>query len=417
MQVYLVGGAVRDKLLGRPVKDRDYVVVGATPEAMERLGYRRVGADFPVFLHPETHCEYALARTERKTGRGYHGFVVHAAPDVTLEQDLARRDLTINAMAEGPDGVLVDPFGGADDLARGILRHVSPAFAEDPLRVLRVARFAARFGFEVAPETLELMRAIVAADELEALTPERVWAEFERALSETRPRRFFEVLRACHALARLLPEVDALFGVPQSPEHHPEIDCGVHTLMVLDQAVARSADTPVRFAALVHDLGKGTTPPSEWPRHIGHEQRGAALVQALARRLRVPREHTELGVLVATYHLHAHRAFELRPETLLALLEALDGFRRPERVQRFLAACEADARGRTGFEDRPYPQAAYIAAAAAAARGVSGRPLAASGLSGTAIAAKIRDLRIEAIQGVRSAHKTPTPGSAAKTDS
>lgn len=417
MQIYLVGGAVRDRLLGRPVKDRDYVVVGATPEIMERLGYKRVGADFPVFLHPETHCEYALARTERKSGPGYRGFVVHAAPDVTLEQDLMRRDLTINAMAEGPDGDLIDPFGGAHDLARGVLRHVSPAFAEDPLRVLRVARFAARFGFQVAPETLDLMRVIVAQDELESLTAERVWAELERALSEAQPRRFFEVLRDCDALVRLLPEIDALFGVPQSPEHHPEIDSGLHTLMVLDQAAARSPDTRVRFAALVHDLGKGATPRSEWPRHIGHEQRGAALVRGLALRLRVPREHTDLAVLVATYHLHAHRAFELRPETLLSLLEALDGFRRPERVERFLMACEADARGRSGYEHRPYPQAAYLQAVAVAARAVSGSALAASGLSGTAIAAKIRGQRIDAIQAVKSANQAPTSGSAAKTES
>ncbi|MHB1528046.1 MAG: multifunctional CCA addition/repair protein [Acidiferrobacteraceae bacterium] len=407
MKTYLVGGAVRDRLLGRPTKDRDYVVVGATPEAMEAAGFRRVGVDFPVFLHPETHEEYALARTERKRGRGYRGFAVDAAPDVTLEQDLARRDLTINAMAEAADGSLIDPFGGAQDLAQGLLRHVSPAFVEDPLRVLRTARFAARFGFRIASETLDLMRALVAQGEMETLSAERVWAELARALGEEAPQRFIEVLRDCDALAHILPEIDALFGVPQPPEHHPEIDTGVHTLMVLTQASHLSSDPCVRFAALVHDLGKGTTPHNQWPQHAGHEQRGRALVRSLAARLRLPREYADLGALVAEYHLHGHRALELRPQTLLATLEALDVFRRAGRLEQFILACEADFRGRLGFEKRIYPQAAYVRAAAAAARGVDGRAAAEDGLSGPAIAAKIRERRTEAIRNVKLSHGYP----------
>ncbi|MHB8562429.1 MAG: multifunctional CCA addition/repair protein [Acidiferrobacteraceae bacterium] len=407
MKTYLVGGAVRDRLLGRPTKDRDYVVVGATPEAMEAAGFRRVGVDFPVFLHPETHEEYALARTERKRGRGYRGFAVDAAPDVTLEQDLARRDLTINAMAEAADGSLIDPFGGAQDLAQGLLRHVSPAFVEDPLRVLRTARFAARFGFRIASETLDLMRALVAQGEMETLSAERVWAELARALGEEAPQRFIEVLRDCDALAHILPEIDALFGVPQPPEHHPEIDTGVHTLMVLTQASHLSSDPCVRFAALVHDLGKGTTPHNQWPQHAGHEQRGRALVRSLAARLRLPREYADLGALVAEYHLHGHRALELRPQTLLATLEALDVFRRAGRLEQFILACEADFRGRLGFEKRTYPQAAYVRAAAAAARGVDGRAAAEDGLSGPAIAAKIRERRTEAIRNVKLSHGYP----------
>ncbi|MHB1941601.1 MAG: multifunctional CCA addition/repair protein [Acidiferrobacteraceae bacterium] len=407
MKTYLVGGAVRDRLLGRPTKDRDYVVVGATPEAMEAAGFRRVGVDFPVFLHPETHEEYALARTERKRGRGYRGFAVDAAPDVTLEQDLARRDLTINAMAEAADGSLIDPFGGAQDLAQGLLRHVSPAFVEDPLRVLRTARFAARFGFRIASETLDLMRALVAQGEMETLSAERVWTELARALGEEAPQRFIEVLRDCDALAHILPEIDALFGVPQPPEHHPEIDTGVHTLMVLTQASHLSSDPCVRFAALVHDLGKGTTPHNQWPQHAGHEQRGRALVRSLAARLRLPREYADLGALVAEYHLHGHRALELRPQTLLATLEALDVFRRAGRLEQFILACEADFRGRLGFEQRTYPQAAYVRAAAAAARGVDGRAAAEDGLSGPAIAAKIRERRTEAIRNVKLSHGYP----------
>lgn len=398
METYLVGGAVRDRLLGLPGQDRDYVVVGATPEDMTARGFRMVGADFPVFLHPETKEEYALARTERKSGRGYKGFTVYAGPDVTLEQDLERRDLTINAMAEDAHGKLIDPFGGARDLKQGILRHVSAAFVEDPLRVLRVARFAARFGFAIARETLDLMRAIVAQGEMEALVAERVWVEIDRALGEQRPRRFFEVLRECGALQRLLPELDALFGVPQSPEHHPEIDTGIHTLLVLDQAVRLSPDPKVRFAALLHDLGKGDTPPAEWPKHHGHEERSVARVEALSRRLRVPNEYRDLARLVARYHPHCLRVAELRASTLLDTLEALDAFRRPERVDDFVLACEADFRGRPGHEDRPYPQAGHFRQALAAARGVDAGQVAASGGTGVEIAEKIRQQRIAALK-------------------
>lgn len=402
MNIYLVGGAVRDKLLGLPIKDRDWVVVGATPEAMSARGYKMVGADFPVFLHPDTKEEYALARTERKSGRGYKGFTVYAGADVTLEQDLARRDLTINAMAEDGSGRLFDPFHGADDLKRGILRHVSPAFAEDPLRVLRVARFAARFGFAVAVETMALMQEIVAAGEMEMLVAERVWSELERALGEKQPVRFFEVLRECGALKRLMPELDALFGVPQPPEHHPEIDTGVHTFMVLAQAARLSTDARVRFAALVHDLGKGTTPAAQWPKHHGHEQRSVTLVRAVCERFRVPNEFRDLAVLVARYHAHCHRAAELRDDTLLETLEALDAFRRPERVEAFVLACEADARGRTGYEDRPYPQAEIFRRAFDAARAVDTAALA-TGRSGPEIGAAIRKARINAICSIRTA--------------
>ena len=398
MKTYLVGGAVRDKLLGLEVKDRDYVVVGATPQDMEARGFKLVGADFPVFLHPQTKCEYALARTERKVGPGYKGFAVHAAPDVTLEQDLARRDLTINAMAESESGELIDPFGGAEDLRRGILRHVSPAFVEDPLRVLRVARFAARFGFTVAEETLALMHELVNKDELEALAPERVWSELERALGEREPQRFFGVLRLCGANARLFPEIEALFGVPQPEKHHPEIDTGVHILMVLEQAARLSPDTRVRFAALLHDLGKGTTPKEAWPRHIGHEERGVSLVKGFCRRLRIPNEYRDLAVLVSRYHLHCHRVAELKPETILKMLEALDVFRKPERLEQFLLASEADARGRAGYEQRAYPQAGIIQRAFAAARAVDSTGSSQTGLSGEAIGVDIRTRRIAAIK-------------------
>jgi tRNA nucleotidyltransferase (CCA-adding enzyme) len=402
MEIYLVGGAVRDKLLGLELKDRDWVVVGATPEEMTARSFKMVGADFPVFLHPETKEEYALARTERKSGRGYKGFTVYAGPDVTLEQDLARRDLTINAMAEDASGRLIDPFDGAADLKRGILRHVSPAFVEDPLRVLRVARFAARFGYPVAHATQALMQTLVEAGEMEALVAERVWSELERALGEKQPVRFFEVLRECGALQRLLPELDALFGVPQPPEHHPEIDTGVHTMMVLAQAVRLSADAQVRFAALLHDLGKGTTPVSEWPRHVGHEERGVALVQDICRRLRVPNDFRDLAVLAARYHTHCHRAGELRDATLLETLEALDAFRRPERVEGFVRACEADFRGRTGYEERLYPQADIFRRAFTAARAVDTAVIAA-GRNGPEIGAAIRAARIDAVRARRAA--------------
>ncbi len=404
MHIYQVGGSVRDALLGLPVCDRDWVVVGATPERMLELGYRQVGKDFPVFLHPETREEYALARTERKTGPGYKGFAVHAAPDVSLEDDLRRRDLTINAMARAADGTLIDPYGGSADLHARRLRHVSPAFSEDPVRILRVARFAARFaplGFEIAEDTLALMHAMVEAGEVDALVPERVWTELVRALAEQRPAHFFEALRACGALARLLPELDQLFGVPQPRQHHPEIDTGIHTLQVLNRAAELSADTRVRFAALLHDLGKGTTPPAEWPRHIAHEARGVRLIEDLCARLRVPNDHRELAVLAAKYHGVCHRAAELRPATVLDTLQSLDALRRPERFELFLLACEADATGRPGFEQAPYPQAALLRRLRLAAAAVDAAALATSGLSGEALVQAIRRERIKAIRAAR----------------
>jgi len=404
LQVYLVGGAVRDRRLGREVTERDWVVVGASPAEMERRGFKPVGKDFPVFLHPQTKEEYALARTERKTAPGYRGFAFHAAPDVTLEDDLRRRDLTINAMAETPDGELIDPFGGAQDLERRLLRHVSPAFAEDPVRILRLARFAARYhdlGFRVASETLALCRQMVKAGEVDALVPERVWAEMAKALLEPAPDVFIQVLRDCGALARLLPEVDRLFGIPQPPQHHPEVDTGVHVLLALRQAARLSDDLCVRFAVLVHDLGKGTTPASELPRHRGHEHRGVPLVEAVCQRLRVPTACRDLGRLVAKLHLHCHMALELRPQTVLRLFEQLDAFRRPERVEQFVLACEADARGRTGLEDRPYPQRDYLHQAYAAASAVNGGQFAAQGLRGLKIAEAVRRERIARIAAVK----------------
>ncbi len=405
MEIYLVGGAVRDRLLGLEIKDRDYVVVGATPDEMVARGFKPVGADFPVFLHPDTKAEYALARTERKSGHGYKGFTVYAAADVTLEDDLRRRDLTINAMAETEDGRLIDPFGGAEDLRNRVLRHVSPAFAEDPLRVLRVARFAARYadrGFGVAEGTLRLMRQMSESGELDHLVAERVWQELERALGEATPQRFFEVLRDCAALPRLFPEIDALFGVPQPPKHHPEIDTGVHTMMVLAQAARLSGQARVRFAALMHDVGKGTTPPAEWPRHLGHERRGVAMVSEFCRRWRVPNEHRDLALLVARYHLYCHRTLELRAQTLLKVFEACDLFRRPERLAPFLLACEADHRGRPGFEDQPYPQAERFRRAFEAARAVDTTGIAAGekDKGGAVVGEKIRSARIGAIKNV-----------------
>lgn len=398
MEIYQVGGAVRDKLLGLPVKDRDWVVVGATPAEMEAQGYKLVGADFPVFLHPQTHEEYALARTERKTAPGYKGFSVHADPGVTLIEDLKRRDLTINAIAESPDGALIDPFDGRADLHNKILRHVSAAFSEDPVRILRVARFAARFSdFQIAVETRVLMREMVTGGEIDALVPERVWAELERALGELQPSRFFEALRACGALAKLFPELDCLYGVPQPALHHPEIDTGVHVMLVLDQAARLSNDPRVRFAALLHDLGKGATPPHEWPAHHGHEQRSVALVKGLCARLRVPNDYRELAVLAAHYHGDCHRAAELRPDTLLRKLEALDALRRPERFEQFLLACEADARGRPGYEDKPYPQADIFRAARNAAASVLSQPVINAGLKGEAVGHELQRLRIQAI--------------------
>jgi len=405
----MVGGAVRDELLGLPVSDRDWVVTGATPEQMLARGYRQVGRDFPVFLHPDTTEEYALARTERKTGPGYHGFVVNSAPDVTLEQDLARRDLTINAMARDATGQLIDPYGGQADLEQRLLRHVSPAFSEDPLRVLRVARFAARFnalGFRIADETLQLMVDMAAGGELTSLAPERVWQECHRALTGPRPAQFFRVLRQCGALPVLLPEVDRLFGVPQPAKYHPEIDSGEHTLMVLEQAERISHDSRVRFAALVHDVGKGTTPASEWPRHIGHEQRGARLIRELSQRLKVPNDHRDLAVLVARYHGLCHRALELKPATLLKLIEDLDALRRGERFQQFLQACEADARGRRGREEHDYPQSSYLRQVLDVVVSVPAAPLVDRGLSGSELAAALRDSRIRTIAAME--RRTPT---------
>ncbi len=401
MQIYLVGGAVRDKLLGLEPRDRDWVVVGATPEQMVEQGFRPVGKEFPVFLHPHTGEEYALARTERKTAPGYHGFVFHADAQVTLEDDLARRDLTINAMAEDAQGKVIDPFGGREDLANGRLRHVSPAFVEDPVRILRIARYAARFarwGFRVAHGTHALMKKMVANGEVDALVPERVWQETEAALGEDTPSRFFEVLRNCGALARIFPELEALFGVPQPKHHHPEEDTGVHTMMVLEQAAKLSDDRAVRFAAVVHDLGKGTTPKEEWPRHIAHEHRGVALVEGLCERLRVPREYRDLAVLVTKHHGVYHRAEELRPETLLKTLEQLDSFRRPERLERFLLACEADSRGRPGFEQRHFAQPGIFRAAHAAAQAIQARDLATQGLTGKAIGEALHRARVQAIK-------------------
>lgn len=403
MQVYRVGGAVRDRLLGEPVQDCDWVVVGATPAQMEALGYKPVGRDFPVFLHPVTGEEYALARTERKSGRGYKGFLVHASPEVTLEEDLRRRDLTINAMAEAEDGTLVDPYNGQADLMAGLLRHVSPAFVEDPLRVLRVARFAARFGFRVAGETMELMRAMSAGGELADLTPERVWQELERALGESRPRRFLEVLRDCGALAVLFPEIDRLFGVPQRTDYHPEVDTGVHLLMVMDQATQLSHEASVRFAALTHDLGKGTTPADVLPRHYGHEERSVELLRALCRRYRVPNRFRDLALIVARYHGICHRIDGVKASTVLKLLQGCDAFRRPDRFELFLLACEADFRGRLGLEDRPYPQAAFLRAALRAARDVDAGTLRAMGLDGEDFAEELRKRRIHAIDDARRA--------------
>ena len=404
IRTYLVGGAVRDRLLGRPSADRDFVVVGATPEDMVARGFRPVGKDFPVFIDPATGEEHALARTERKSGRGYHGFTFHTSSDVTLEQDLERRDLTINAIAEADDGTLVDPFGGVRDLERRVLRHVSPAFAEDPLRVLRVARFAARFaplGFTVADETLALMRAIVAAGEVEHLVAERVWQETQRALAEASPATYVRVLRACGALAVLFPEVDALYGVPQRAEFHPEVDTGIHIELVLDMA-ARLApgDALVAYCALVHDLGKGTTAAEVLPKHIGHEHGGVPLVRAVNERYKVPYEYGAMGVLACRHHLVAHQALTLKPSTVVRLFERLDAFRKPDRVRVFLTACEADKRGRTGLQERPYPQGEYLRTCFAAARAINAKPFVEQGLEGEAIGQAVTRARVAAVAGV-----------------
>jgi tRNA nucleotidyltransferase (CCA-adding enzyme) len=396
---------VRDELLGLAVKDRDWVVVGATPQDMLEQGYLQVGRDFPVFLHPQSREEYALARTERKTAPGYTGFVVHASPDVTLEDDLLRRDLTINAMAREENGELIDPHGGRADLAARVMRHVSPAFAEDPVRILRVARFAARFAdFTVAPETMALMRAMVAAGEVDALVAERVWQELARGLMEHAPSRMFETLRACGALARLLPEVDALWGVPQRADYHPEVDTGVHVMMVIDMAARLGAALPARFAALTHDLGKAKTPADILPRHHGHEAKSVTLVEALCERLRVPGDCRDVARLAARYHGDMHRVGELRADTRLRILERCDALRRPERFDLVLLACEADYRGRLGWQEREYPQAATWRAALAAVREVDAGAIAAAAVAAnpgkadaSAIAAAIAAARVEAL--------------------
>jgi len=400
MEVYLVGGAVRDEALGIQPAERDWCVVGATPEELKSLGYRQVGRDFPVFLHPETGEEYALARTERKTGPGYRGFEFRSSPDVTIEDDLGRRDLTINAMARDANGTLIDPFNGMHDLEDRVLRHVSDAFVEDPVRILRTARFAARFAerdFTVARETIDLMRGMVRSGEADALVPHRVWKETEQALAGPSPRTFFMILRECGALAAVFPEIDALFGVPQPEQWHPEIDCGVHTMMVLEQATRLSPEVDVRFAALVHDLGKAATRQSDLPNHRGHERRSVRLIRGMAERFPVPVACRELALRVAEFHGHCHRAFELRASTILRLLERIDAFRRPERFRKFLLACEADARGRTGFEDRPYPQGQYLQGALDTAAAVTARDLATGEMAGPQIGEALRRERLQAI--------------------
>ena len=415
VRVYRVGGSVRDELLGRAVADHDWVVVGATPEIMLASGFRPVGRDFPVFLHPDTQEEYALARTERKSGAGYRGFTFFASPEVTLEDDLARRDLTINAMARGDDGRLVDPHGGERDLKDGVLRHVSPAFAEDPLRVLRVARFAARFGFRVAPETMALLRAIVASGELPTLAPERVWAELAKGLSEALPSRMVAVLRECGALAVLLPEVDALFGVPQPPRYHPEIDTGVHVMQALDHAGRRGFPLPVRYAVLVHDLGKALTPRAQWPAHHGHEGASVRLAERLSERWRVPLECRELGRLTARWHGHVHRADELRPVTWLRLFAAADALRRPERLDALVQACECDMLSRPGAPEA-YEPAVRVGEAFAAVRSVDAGAVAAQVIArasaqggtagGEAIAGAVRSARLRALTAWRRARRS-----------
>lgn len=402
MKIYLVGGAVRDQLLGYPFKDKDYVVVGSTVDDMLQQGFAPVGKDFPVFIHPKTKAEYALARTERKSGVGYKGFDIYASPDVTLEQDLQRRDLTINAMAQSDDG-LVDPYGGAEDLKAKVLRHVSPHFKEDPLRVLRVARFAARFahlGFSVAPETMVLMRDMASSGELEELVAERIWQEVNGALSERSPDVFFDILRQCGALAVIFPEIEALFGVPQPKKHHPEIDSGIHTMMVLQQAALLSESTVVRFAALTHDLGKGLTPSKYWPSHHGHETKGLQALKQLVSRLRVPNEYVDLAEKVMEFHTHCHRAFELKPQTMLRLLESLGAFRQPEKLNNYLLACKADSRGRPGYENADYPQVDLIKQAYRMANEVTAAEFVEAGLTGKSIADAMRKRRVAMIKNI-----------------
>ena len=410
MQVYLVGGAVRDSLLGHPYQEKDYVVVGATPEHMLAQGFQPVGKDFPVFLHPETKEEYALARTERKSGKGYHGFQFFTDTTVSLEEDLIRRDLTINAIAMDQDGKIYDPYGGQTDLENKTLRHVSEAFAEDPLRVLRVARFAARYsayGFHIAPETLQLMQTMAESGELDALTPERVWKESSRALLEDHADIYFQTLRDCGALKHLFPEIDALFGVPQRPEYHPEVDCGIHTLMSLQQACKSNYSLDVRFAVLVHDLGKALTPVNELPRHIMHEERGVKPVTELCERLKVPTQTRQLALSVCKEHLKCHQIMSLKPGTVWRLLQRLDVLRRPERVEAFVQACECDARGRLGLEDRPYPQAQYMLDAMQVVRSIKVQDLP-ENIKGAEIGEMLIQYRIDALTEFKHQHQTPT---------
>lgn len=412
MKIYLVGGAVRDRLLDYPVLERDWLVVGVTAEAMLAQGYKSVGKDFPVFLHPDSHEEYALARTERKTAPGYKGFAVDASPEVTLEEDLLRRDLTINAIAQDQDGTLYDPFDGQADLQARLLRHVSPAFCEDPVRILRVARFAARYahlGFRVADETLQLMQQMVAAGEVDYLVAERVWAELCKALRERTPAAFFQVLKDCGALAVIFPELEALYGVPQPAKHHPEIDTGVHSLMALQQAALLSDKPEVRLAALLHDLGKAKTDPACWPSHHGHEEKGLPLLDDLCQRLRVPKAFKTLCSQVMEYHTHCHRVFELRAGTLTDMLQNIGAFKADNTLSDFLLACEADARGRTGLEARDYPQASFIRAAADAAQKVDSRSVLQSGLQGAEIGLAIRQLRCQAIAAFKHDYQQAAP--------
>ncbi len=408
MKTYLVGGALRDKILALPVSDRDWVVVGTTPNTMQEMGYRQVGKHFPVFLHPETNEEYALARTERKVSPGHQGFEFNTSPDVTLEEDLQRRDLTINAIAEDNDGTIIDPYGGLQDIEARLLRHVSPAFAEDPLRVLRVARFCARFarlGFSVAAETMALMTTITASGELSTLSTERIWSEFQRALSHPDPQPFIDTLKACGALSVLFPELDQLYGVPQVAEHHPEIDCGIHNEMVLQQICSISDDPVARFAALCHDLGKATTPKELLPAHHGHEERGADIAEHFSQRLRVPNDYRQLAVLTARYHSHCHRALELKTTSVLKLISNLDALRRPERFETFLQVCEADARGRKGLENRPYPQADFLRGAAASVQEIDAGAIAtAARLAGKDIVNAIRGERLIALKHYKKSY-------------
>ncbi|MEW6998892.1 multifunctional CCA addition/repair protein [Colwelliaceae bacterium BS250] len=404
MQVYLVGGAVRDQLLNREIVERDYLVVGASVDKMLQLGFMQVGKDFPVFLHPKTKEEYALARTERKQGKGYTGFVCYAEPDVSIEQDLLRRDLTVNAMAQADDGTIIDPYHGQQDLKDKILRHVSPAFAEDPLRVLRVARFAARYhylGFTVASETILLMQAMVANGELENLTPDRVWKEFSRSLSEDNPEVFINILRATGALKVLWSSLDKLWGIPNPEIHHGEIDSGIHTLMVLKQAVKLSTDVSVRFAALCHDLGKGLTPADKWPSHHGHEKSGLALVEQICIALKVPNQVKRISLMVCEYHLHCHKAFELKASTILTMFDKLDVWRKPEDFERFLLACHADSTGRLGKENEDYPQADYLRTALKQCNQINAKKFVQQGLKGAAIKEAMNKAKLAVMQTIK----------------